>query len=409
MNSSKDLSPAQQHARSSLGRGAWIAILGGGGIFMGALVGVPQLRKVLQKAPSVELSSAAASSVTIKDPTFEQFSQSSIEPQRAAEPKEFLTPPATSTRFSEKIRWVQTIRVLPTQDLELESAHRLARRNACEPLPAGEPTLSQSFQPYLTRRDYREYAEKVPALSKRQAIFSAGLDMLPADQRNLPSFSGRRILAYLRSHYITLQVRVQKEPLSGALFLHHRSLAGVAQYQNSGLTQQPTEGLGKTLQNYRSLGLFLPNELEPTPENLRTLVLVHKSDRAADANLKLSATKYEYVFVRAHPSGSRREPKLTLHTFATSDRRQTLHYLKPGGQPQHNDLCSFKTLLYFTDYSHAGLYPTDSASRGTVFNDQAEFSLEQLEKYATLQQWTGGALQNVTQLLDAIIEKKISS
>jgi len=254
----------------------------------------------------------------------------------------------------------------------METTHQLARRNACEPIPANEPVISQSFQPYLTQRDYREYAENVPALSMRQPIFSVGMDILASDQRDLPGLSARRILAYLRSNYITLQVRVQKEPLSGDLFLHHCSLAGVAQYRATGLTQPPTEGLGKTLQNYRSLGLFLPAGLEPTAKNLRTLVLLHKSNQAEDAgpnrsliyctsqnHLEVPAfsaagtlpqgsgigSKYEYVFILARPQRSRQEQSLVLHTFVTSDRRQKLHYLELGSKPLRNDLCSFKRTI----------------------------------------------------------------
>ncbi len=404
---------SQEQELPRMGRALRIALTVGGGGLLCALILLPQLRAILRGRPvaatgSLVVGTQEASELLEGEPEDLVVEEVFGEALLLAPSDKTLQPTyASESRFREKIRWVQTLSVLPVEDHRLASAHELARRNACEPIPAGEPVLLHSFRPYLTRRDTREYGENVPALSTRQPIFSVGMGMLPSDQRALPTLSARRILTYLRGNYITLQVRVQKEPISGELFLHHRSLAGVAQYRASKLTQQPTEGLGKTLQNYRSLGLFLPEGEEPTPQNLRTLVLLHKSERASDAGVHRSSTKYEYVFIRARTKGSGREQSLELHTFATSDRRQKLHYLKLGSEPSRSDFCSFKTMVYFTDYSHAGLYPVESASRGTVFNDRAEYAMEELEAYAVQHAWTGGVLQNVTPLLDAIIDGEI--
>ncbi len=376
----------------------------GVGILIGGFVLLPQLRSALHGKAAVQGTPAGMATPTEPVPLPSQSPETSPPADQVPQGE----PEVDSPFQNEEIRWVETIPQLPTEDYQLQAAHRLARRQACESIPANEPVVLRSFQPYLTRRDYRDHAAKVPALSRRQPIFSVGLDMIAADRQNLPTLSAGRILAYLRDHYITLQVRVQKEPLSGELFLHHRSLAGVAPYKSTGLTQLPPEGLGARLKNYRSMGLFLPEGEKPIPRNLRTLVLLHKNDQVAEADTSRLVTNYEYVFVRARAKGRRDQRTLDLHTFVTSDRRQQLHYLKPGLKPSHSGLCSFKTLTYFTKYSKAGLYPMTSSSRGTVFNDRSLYGMRQLEAFATDQGWEGGALQNVTRLLDAIIEGRVS-
>jgi len=382
----------------------------GCGILVGGLVLLPQLRSVLHgKAATQDLPTDMATPTERVSGQSQSVSRETSPAATTAAAEVFRDMPEAESPFQgEEISWVKTIPQLPTEDYQLQTAHRIARRHACEPIPANEPVVFRSFQPYLTRRDYRDHTVRVPALSRRQPIFSVGLDMIAADQRNLPTLSAGRILAYLRDHYITLQVRVQKEPLSGELFLHHRSLAGVAPYRSTGLTQLAPEGLGVSLKNYRSMGLFLPEGKKPIPRNLRTLVLLHKNKRVAEGSDRRSVTHYEYVFVRAQAKGGRDRRTLDLHTFVTSNRRQQLHYLKPGIKPSHSGLCSFKSITHFTKYSKAGLYPMESGSRGTVFNDRGLYSMRQLEAFAVDQGWEGGVLQNVTQLLDAIIEGQVS-
>ena len=309
-----------------------------------------------------------------------------------------------STVREETIRWVKTISSLPEKDFELAAAHDQARKDACEALPVGDAVLVSGFQPYLTKRDYREYAEDVPALSTRRPIFTVGLDMYALDQRDLPALSGRKIVSYLSNHYICLQVRIQKEPVTEELFLHHRPIACVAKFKGSRLTQEPTEGLTSSLKNYRSLGLFLGEDERPTPSSLRTLVLLHRGEVKDEQGR--DQEKFEYVFIRA--SRDRLDPeKLELHTFATTDHRTVLHHMHLDERPNDTDDCSIKTMIQVTDYSHAGLYPSETATRGSQFNDQAEYSLAALETYAEEQGWEGGPLGNLNRLLDDLIDSKV--
>lgn len=367
-------------------------------LLIGMAVWLPKLRGDLHGIESTaeqtqltaaEIAAAAQAALDKRELTAEQL---------AAEPS------PESTAREETIRWVKTISSLPEKDFELAAAHDQARQDACEALPVGDAVLVSGFQPYLTKRDYREYAEDVPALSTRRPIFTVGLDMYALDQRDLPALSGRKIVSYLNNHYICLQVRIQKEPVSEELFLHHRPIACVAKFKGSRLTQEPTEGLTSSLKNYRSLGLFLAEDDRPTPSSLRTLVLLHRGETKDDRDVERE--KYEFVFIRARRD--RLDPELLeLHTFATTDDRTVLHHLNLDESPNDTDDCSIKTMIQVTEYSHAGLYPSETTTRGSQFNDQAQYSLATLETYAVEQGWEGGPLRNLNRLLDDLIDSKV--
>jgi hypothetical protein len=66
-------------------------------------------------------------------------------------------------------------------------------------------------------------------------------------------------------------------------------------------------------------------------------------------------------------------------------------------------------MLHFTEYADHGLRPVASVSRGSIFNDQAKYSMDSLNRYAQSQGWAGGALDNLTQTLDALIDRKVPS
>ncbi|QDT00212.1 hypothetical protein [Adhaeretor mobilis] len=302
------------------------------------------------------------------------------------------------------VRWVRTISSIPDKDFELAAAHDQALRDSCEALPAGDAVLLDGFQPHLTKHDDREYSEAVSALSTRRPIFTVGLDMFSIDQKNLPTLSGRSILSYLQSNYICLQVRIQKKAGSEDLFLHHRPIACVAKFKGTQLTQDLTAGMTSSLDNYRSLGMYLPKNQRPTPSNLRTLVLIHKGE-GLDKEEK-AFDKYELVFIRARQDRSDSE-KLELHAFTTTDNRTMLHYLNCDEHPDDNDDCSIKTMIHFTKYSHAGLYPSESETRDTQFNDRSEYNMAALESYAEAQGWEDGPLKHLNQVLDDLIDGKV--
>ena len=373
-------------------------------ILVTLLIWLPKLRATLRGKP---LEHSEKSTTTV-----EPNEQSPTAPTPHHTPTATVAPPEPASKSSE-IDWVKTISVLPESDYQLDAAHERSVKDSCEPLPQGQPLATTNFVPYLTQGDYRRYADKVPAMSNRQHIFSVGLDMLDSDKRRLPKLSSRQILKYMDENFIALQVRIQKEPISGELFLHHQPIAAVGNYRRRIMTKSPTEGMSQTLRNYRSLGLYLGSETPHQPSNLRTLVLLHKSQWDAGVGLSGGKTKYEFVFVRARAQSRSNSiqdlSELELHTFATSEQRTILHYLKGCDSPGRPQECSVKNLLHFTEYVDAGLRPVASSSRGSVFNQNRAIPIIELDQYAKSQGWKGRGLDNLNQLLDAIIDNQITS
>ena len=370
------------------------------GLFVALVIFLPDIRGSLRNTLPQEQSSSRDAAVG----TLAEADLSGSAMGSAAAPRVASENPTRQVVVS----WVKTVRVLPVTNFELAAAHDQASGEACEPVPGGEAREITSFAPYLTQRDYREFSDgRVTAVSSRQHIFSVGFDMLDSDRSRLPHMSGGAIARYLNGQFVTLQVRIQKDLISQALHLHHRPLAAVASFQQRRLTQDPTEALARSLRNYRSLGLFLADGMPATNENLRTLVLLHKSEREAVGGSSETTGKYEFVFVRALDDSV--SARLRCHTFATSDDRTVLHYLQSCEDPPRPDSCSIKTMLHFTEYADHGLRPVASVSRGSIFNDQAKYSMDSLNRYAQSQGWAGGAFDNLTKTLDALIDRKVPS
>lgn len=384
------------------GARAFIVVVALGLAVAAAVIFLPHIRASLHGIPPQEPSSSSSGARRSQQSTATLVSGSAI--GNAASP----SVAAGNSALQEVVTRIKTVTILPVTDYELETIHEQARGEACEAVPAGEALEVASFSPFLTARDYRELGNtNVTALSTRQHVFSVGFDMLASDRSRLPRMSRGLITGYLNGQFITLQVRVQKDLLSGVLHLHHRPLAAVGSFRQRRMTQEPMETLSRSLRNYRSLGLFLEEDMPAIPENLRTLVWLHKSEREASGISSQAAAKYEFVFVRARDDQDGVSARLKCHTFATSDERTRLHYLQPGADPSRAESCSIKTMLHFTEYSDHGLRPVASVSRGSIFNDQASYSLASLNEYAQAQGWAGDALGNLTKTLDAIIDGKV--
>jgi hypothetical protein len=302
-----------------------------------------------------------------------------------------------------QVKWVRTLAEIPTTRSAIEAAYERNQSQRCEPVPPGEPLALTAFQPHLTRRDVHEYGVDVPATSIRQHIFSLGLDMLGADKGTLPVISRLQILGYLSDHYVSIQVRVQKDPATGALFLHHRPLAAVAAFRQARLTREPPAAVMEALKDYRSLGVFLPEGVEPTPANLNTLVLVFKRD-VSDAGI--SGAAYEFAFVRAREAVIDGDRALELHTFVTYDDRRELHYLQPCPDPSRSNNCSLTTMLYFTKFVDGGLRPVDGGSRGSTFRSRSRYSMDAIAEHTRAQGWE--PLAELTRTLDEIIDRRIT-
>lgn len=303
---------------------------------------------------------------------------------------------------------LKIVRKLPQTQSEILLAHRNSANDACQPVAIGEPIEITSFTPFLPGHSSpsAELIRSIP--SSRRHILSIGFDMLDSDRQSLPTISGNQILNYLDEHYVSIQVVVQKDSLDGILYLHHRPMATVASYRKSALSQDLTPGIATSLAEYRSLGLFVRPGDVPDSENLRTLVLVHKSQHQplSLAGARALKAEYEFVFVRARAT----EVKgLILNTFVTRDTRRSIHYLKSCKAPWSASRCSITTDLAISEYDATGLVPVSSTTRGSRMNAIESFSMSDLNGFARKQRWEGGAFAHLSKTLDAIIDGRFHS
>ncbi len=98
---------------------------------------------------------------------------------------------------------------------------------------------------------------------------------------------------------------------------------------------------------------------------------------------------------------------MTLHSFATKDELTKICYMRPYEPPADATECDVTSTIYFTDYTYAGQYPTAQAARACRYNSRAVFTVAELNRYAASRSWPGDALDNLTELLDAIIDGQV--
>jgi len=346
-------------------------------------------------------------------------------PENSQLPTEFISSNSTGKPPQLLVEPV-TIRRVPVGDSEIESAWMQASSDACEFIPPNEPFEISRPIPFLTNNDRRQAARRRPIPAIRQHVLSVGLQMSRQEEQSLPALGRSSITDYIHRHYVTIQARIQHEPVSGLVYLHHRPLAATMQFSGSRLTQEFTETVGKSMHDFRGLGIWLNPDEEVRPENLRTLVLAH---RYMASQLGVTQTRakpvYELMFIRARSrnenarrghrtrTSSSNEFKddstgdLQLHTFVTTKGRRLLHHIASDTSLHSSQQCGINAMIEFTAFAH-GAYPTESVVVDIPVRSSATFSKEKLDRFAQQQGWTGG-FEHLSQLLDAIINREIPS
>jgi hypothetical protein len=314
---------------------------------------------------------------------------------------------ATQALADSPLSALKTLSILPRTESEIATAHERSRGQACEHLGAGEALEISSFIPEFVGDRFSGQGE-LPVPTSRRAAFSVGTDMDDADQSDLPLLTRGKILEYLDTHYVCVDIRVQRDLDSGEFYLHHRPLAATATFAGARLTKEFTDLVSDSVQNMRSLGLLVSGGAKETPETYRTLVMVHKSMMSTTQTGKAAEKGkpiYEFIFVQGRPNG---KEGLELHAFATTQERRRLNYLRPFNFPKRPQDCAIRGTIRFTDYKVANLLPAESITRRTTVKSQASFAWEDLNAYAAAQGWRGGAYDHLAKVLDAIIDRKLS-
>jgi hypothetical protein len=299
---------------------------------------------------------------------------------------------------------VKTIAVLPANSDEIRNLHDQAKGYAAELLAENEPFEIKSFTPFITKNDQLEMERKLPNASSRRHAFSVGLEMLNDDKKDLPRLSSEQILAYLRTHFVSIQARIYREPVSRSLYLGPRCFAATHAFQDFTLSKAFFPTVAESVNNFRSLGLLVQKREAPTPSNLRTLVLVHKNHLSVEGGPSSTAkTNFEYLFIRGQDA---RQDELKLHSFATSDERTKLNWLKPGNSPTRSSDCSIRGAIRFTEFSNQGLYPKSAVVRRSLISGLKTLPWEFVDKFSRK---TSGqpALENIPRVLDAIISGEL--
>ena len=286
---------------------------------------------------------------------------------------------------------------LPVGESELESAFSQGSRFRCQVLAPGQPLMLTNFVA-LPLPPGQKNNEKLPPLLRRMPALTVGLKIAPGDRKDLPTLSSRMILSYLDDHYMSIQAQVLKDPVTREIYLHPRPVAATAAYRGASVSAKSEPAVLDSIENFRSLGLLVKPDVEATPADLRTLVLLHRCDMAAIGSN--TQPTYELVFIRATVENE--EPK--LRAFVTSHNRTILHDLGDVTRPFTASSCDILASVFFTKYTNASLVPSESAVRTSQIGGQ-QYSITDLEQYLNKNGVEGDIWANMLDVIDALAAK----
>lgn len=301
------------------------------------------------------------------------------------------------------------LREIPRTDEQLAEAHAKSRAASLQ-VPVGQALevkdfAGETYYDVTVQENGSAVKRRLRFEFSRLGVVTYGMEIDPADQLDLPLVSKRRILRRVNGNYISIQLRVQRDPQSGAVYLYYKPFAAVGSYRARG-TQEFATLMEDSVRDFRGLGLFVKDGTSVTAENLRTFVAVSKNTMALvnSQNGRVEIKPhYELLFVRARVEGD----QIELHAFGTAEYRTRLHYLKPYDVPGDADDTTLKSTIFFTEYTAAKQSPTAKAARRVHFESRASYDLSHLDGFAAAQGFDGDALENVTEVLDAIIDGEV--
>ena len=292
---------------------------------------------------------------------------------------------------------------LPKTKLEIESSFRKTRGAACELVPPGQPLEVRNYTTILTTQDKRKSQDKILIPSKRQNLFTVGLEFSASDKSDLPTLSRNKILQYVEENYVSIQGRQRRDLLDRKPYFHHRPIAVTVDYRGR-ISKSFEPIIASTIRDFHGLGLFVENKDAKIlkPEMFRTLVMMFRSPVLEGNRI---VDKYEFVFVRGVVD---RTNQLRNYVFCTSEDRKILHFVSSSQRPNNSRMTSILGRIAITKYDSAGLYPKSSAIRSHRIADREQYSVENLDRFCERQDLTGGYSRNLTVVLDAIIDRKIA-
>jgi hypothetical protein len=312
----------------------------------------------------------------------------------------------------------RVIERIPRTPQELSDAHDKSDL-ACVQLAEGVPLAQQDFSQHVYADAKRSRGDKSvrggPVLDwGRWPVIDYGTRMTEEDRKSLPFFTSGVILDVVDNTYITMQARVHRSSPNGEPYLHYMPIAGVGEYGKLDGTTAFAALQQVAVSNVRGLGLFLKPGQPRSAQALRTLVVSIKGNKLIankeSDEFKITPTlELLLVRMRVDPSQEQASPAgaVKLHAFGTIDGLTKLVYFNPYATPESPDDCTIRSTIRITEYSLAGQLPSARAAREVRVHSAKEFTIRSLDEYARRAGLAGDALDNASEILDAIIDGKL--
>jgi hypothetical protein len=305
---------------------------------------------------------------------------------------------------------------IPRTPQEIAEVHERSDL-ACVELPAGVPLAQKTFENQIyydakARRNGVEVTESLLFDYGRWPAVSYGTRMTEEDQKSLPFFTSAMILDVVNNTYISMQARVHRTAPAGTPYLHYIPCACVGEYSKREKSEEFARLQQVAVNNVRGLGLFLKPGQARSAEALRTLVIAIKGtkivEKAEGGETELQPT-LELLFVRMRISAQDGPlaDRVELQSFATADGVTKLVSFDPYATPDDPDHCNLRSTIRITEYEMAGQMPSRRAARELRINAAQELTIAALDEYAKRAGLAGDAFDNLTEILDAIIDGKL--
>lgn len=313
----------------------------------------------------------------------------------------------TRPSAAEQPIWMaKVLHELPREEAAIAAAHDKSRDAAVQ-IAAGDPLEVTDFEgktSYSVTIGGKK--RELPYRYSRLGAMTYGMQLTPEDEANLPSVSKSRILSKVNGNYISLQLRVQQDEATGSVYLYYKPFALVGAYSNQQLSQEFSPLMEDSVRDVRGIGLFVKPGTTPSAEAFRTFVAINRNTITVDSPGSaepLLESHYEFFFGRLRVEGD----DMQLHVFGTTEYRTQLNYLNAYHAPTTREDCTLLSTIFFTEYTLAKQSPSAKATREVVINRQAQVSLDQANEYAAAQGFKGDAWDNLTEILDAMIDGQL--
>ncbi len=308
---------------------------------------------------------------------------------------------------AEKPVWLaKVLRKLPRDEAAMAAAHEKSRDAAVQ-VSAGDPLQVVGFEGE-TSYSVTIGGEKrdLPYRYCRLGALTYGMQLNAEDQATLPTVSKSRILKKVNGNYISLQLRVQRDEATGNIYLYYKPFALVGAYDDQERSHEFSPLMEDSVRDVRGIGLFVKPGTSPSAEAFRTFVAVNKNTLAVDSpdsDEPILKDHYEFFFGRLRVDGD----QVQLHIFGTTQHRTQLNYFNAYSAPTSREECMMLSTIFFTEYTIAKQSPSKKAAREVAVNRRGQIALEDAHAFAAEKGYEGDAWDNVTEILDAIIDGEL--